>query len=380
MAEPTNDELIKKKQWATLLSRGDRSLIGRDVPPRERVPLASPSLTWALSGGLVYGDTSCAYGPEGSGKSLISMLMTASIHQTDPDALVVLNSAEMRRPSPDKIRALGVDPNRLIIRCVNSLNDIFDWAACKDEKFKLSDGSADMGLLYLLRKGAPIRGMITDSIKAIRGPREMKAESAEDDIMGDLSKFLNPALREALPVIRDHNICNMFVQQLNMNMDSDDKKKTGRKYTIPSGMSLRHFCETMMMVERVDAVASRLVDETKTGVREKEALRIGHTIRVKVEKANLDTPFRQAEFKLDYNKGVVGVGEEVVKLTYGLGILRHPIKKDEKKGTEAPIANQYAFQDKVWIGWDNCVAELERDAALRDRMMTAVYDMDKKAA
>jgi RecA/RadA recombinase len=307
-----------------------------------------------------------------SGKSLITMLGAAAVHRDDPDAFVVLNSSEMRSPSPEKIAALGVDPARLIVRKYNTIHDIFDWIASPDEKFKLSTGESVPGLLFMLKEGVPVKGLITDSIKAIRGPREIGSESAEKDIMGDLSKFLNPALRLILPVIRDYKMLNQFVQQVNMNMSPDEVKYQNKKYVLPSGMSLRHFCETMALVERVERKDAKLFDETKSGVRDSAILQIGHTVRVKIEKANLDTPFREAEFHINYNKGVVDLGFEVAQLGMNMGVIIHP-KND--KGSD--IVNQWMFKDKKWIGFEKCVAELEENPELRRQVMSEIYDADK---
>jgi RecA/RadA recombinase len=359
------------KKWMEMLTKG-RAQVASETTLHQRAILTSPSLNWALSGGLVYGNTTCYYGPEQSGKSLLTMIGAAAIHRDDPDAIVVLTSAEFRKPSKDKLVALGVDPDRLVVRQYNTIHDIFDWIASPDEKFKLSDGSTAPGLLWMLKEGAPIKGLITDSIKAIRGPREIGSDSAEDNVMGDLSKFLNPALRKILPVIRDYGILNQFVQQVNMNMNPDEVKYQNKKYTLPSGMSLRHFCETMCLVERVERKDAKLFDEGKSGVRDTATLQVGHTVRVKVEKANMDTPFREAEFHLHYNRGVVDVGHEVAQLAMNMGAIVHP-KND--KGSD--IVNQWKFGDKKWIGFDACVAELEENPELRRQVMAAVYEIQK---
>jgi RecA/RadA recombinase len=227
-------------------------------------------------------------------------------------------------------------------------------------------------LLFMLKEGVPVKGLITDSIKAIRGPRELGSDSAEKDIMGDLSKFLNPALRLILPVIRDHGILNQFVQQVNMNMNPDEVKYQNKKYILPSGMALRHFCETMALVERVERKDAKLFDESKSGVREGATLQIGHTIRVKIEKANLDTPFREAEFHINYNRGVVDMGLEVAQLGMNMGAITHP-KND--KGSD--ILNQWIFADKKWVGFDRCVSELEENPELRNQVMSAIHDQNK---
>lgn len=360
----------KKKDWMSQLINNEKSLVATDAIPKQKIGTASPSLNWALSGGFYKGYTTCLYGPEGSGKSLISMLAVAAYQQMYPDEYVVLISAEMRDPDPAKLRTLGVNPDKLIIRKVNTLHDVFDWIASMDEQFTHSDGSAGPpGLAFMLSEGEKIGGLIIDSIKAIKGPKEQASESTEQHIMGDISFFLNPALRKILPVIRDYNLMTIFVQQVTMNMNLDEVKYQNKKWTLPSGQALKHFCEVMALVERVVSKDSKLFSEEKTGIRD-VAVQEGHTVRVRVEKANLDSPFREAEFRINYAKGIVDVGLEVALLGDGLGIISHPIS--EKTGK--PDNARYEFGDKKWHGFDNIVAELETDPGLRREIMAKVYE------
>lgn len=312
-----------------------------------------------------------------SGKSLASMLAVAALHKADPEAVAVLVTSEMRAPSAARLLPLGVDPDRLFIRCANTLHDVFDWITSKDSVFKNSDGSDGApGLLYMLmgdkeRKLPPLkaRALIIDSIKGIQGPKEQAAKSSEDTIMGDLSKYLNPALRQILPVIRKYDIMTILVQQVNMNMDADEVKYQNKKWTVPSGQSLKHFCEKMALIERVNSKDSKIFNDSMHSIRELP-VQEGHTIRVKVEKDNSDSPFREAEFQIHYKKGVVNVTQEVCSLAINLGIISHPLND---KGTE--IRSQFVFGDNKWIGFDKMVAELETRPEVVQEIMNACYRM-----
>jgi recombination protein RecA len=356
------------KNWLSALLKDEKNLQGSAVSPKARVILPSPSLNWALGGGFYKGYTTCLYGPEQSGKSLIGLMAIGALHQSDPEAYAVLISAEMRPPDPERAKLIGVDPDRLIIRQANTLHDVFDWVSSPDSEFKNSDGSkGSPGMRYLLQEGAPIKGLMIDSIKSIQGPKEQNAESAEKDIMGDMSKFLNPALRNILPVIRQAELMTILIQQVNMNMNPDEVKYQNKKYTIPSGMALKHFCESMILVERVESKDSKIFSEELKGIRDLP-LQEGHTIRAKVEKANLDAPFREAEFRLNYTKGIVDIGLEIAKLAVGLGLIKHPLND---KGAE--IVSQWLFKDKKWIGFDKAVTEIETTPELQRAILAEIY-------
>jgi RecA/RadA recombinase len=355
---------MAKNKWMEMLLKDEKNVQGANVTARSRVKTASPSLNWALGGGLYKGYTLCLYGPEGSGKSLISTMGVGALHQEDPDALAVYISTEMRAPSPERLRTLGVDPERILIRQANTMHDVFDWITSKDSSFTNSDGSkGGPGLAYLLEEGAPFKAMVIDSIKGIQGPKEQALESVEQNYMGDLSKFLNPALRAILPVIRKYDMMTIFVQQVNMNMDPDEVKYQNKKYLIPSGQALKHFCESMALVERVNSKDSKIINDEISNISDK-SLQQGHTVRVKVEKANLDKPFREAEFKIDYDRGVVETPLEIAKLGQSLGVIYHP-KKDGKE-----IINQWALRmpdgtEKVWIGFANALKDIEASLELQ---------------
>jgi RecA/RadA recombinase len=366
--------MAETNKWMSMMLKDEKNVKASEVVVKPRVQFSSPSLNWAFSGGLTTGYSTVLYGPEGSGKSLISMMAIGSLHQRDPEALAVLISTEMRAPNPDRLKALGVDPDRLVIREVNTLHDVFDWIASPDEKFTNSDGSkGSPGLRFMLEQGAPFKGLVIDSIKGIQGPKEQAAESVEKDFMGDISKYLNPSLRSLLPIIRKYDILTLLVQQVNMNMNPDEVKYQNKKWIVPSGQALKHFAECMALVERVESKDSKIFDETMSSIRELPVQR-GHTVRVRVDKANLDNPFREAEFQIDYQKGVVNTGMEVAKLAANLGVIYHPLND---KG--APIAAQWVFGDKKWVGFANAVAEIESSPELQRKLVSAIYDLDKKS-
>lgn len=373
MSEKMESGTKTTNRWMSMMLKDEKNIKASEVMAKPRVVLPSPSLNWAFSGGLVAGYSTVLYGPEGSGKSLISMMAVGALHQRDPEALAVLISTEMRAPNPDKLRALGVDPDRLVIREVNTLQDVFDWIASSDEKFVNSDGSkGSPGLRYMLEQGAPFKALVIDSIKGIRGPKEQAAESVEKDFMGDISKYLNPSLRAILPIIRKYDILTVMVQQVNMNMNPDEVKYQNKKWIVPSGQALKHFAETMALVERVESKDSKIFDESMKSIRELPVQQ-GHTVRVRVDKANLDAPFREAEFQIHYSKGVVNTGMEIANLAANLGVIYHPLND---KGS--PIATQWVFDDKKWIGFANAVNEIESSPELQRRLMTAIYGLDKK--
>jgi hypothetical protein len=261
-----------------------------------------------------------------------------------------------------------------MIRQANTAHDVFDWIASDESSFENSDGTKGApGLLWMLKDGAKIKGLIIDSVKGISGGREQKLESIEDDFMGDLSKVLNPALRKILPVIRQYNIMTIFVQQVNENMNPDEVKYQNIKWKVPNGQALKHFCESMVLVERIESKDSKIFSQEMEQMRD-IPVQDGHTIRAKAQKANLDSPFREAEIQVMYSKGIVNQHLEVAKLAAGVGIITHP-----KNDKGADITAQWVFQGpdgkelKKWIGWDKMLSAIEASPELQREIMAEVY-------
>ena len=353
-------------KYMSMFVKDEKNALAAMAKPKKRVLTPSPSLNWSLR--VDHGHSTCIYGPEGSGKSLLSMIYTGSMMQADPMACAVLITTEMRVPTPERLITLGIDPERLLIRQANTLHDVFDWVTSKDEKFVNSDGTkGGPGLLYALEEGFNCKALIVDSIKGISGPREQNADSVEKEIMGDLSKFLNPALRGILPVIRKYDLMTILVQQVSMNMNPDEVKYQNKKWIVPSGQALKHFCETMALCERVESKDSKLFDPTMQSIRELP-VQVGHTVRVKVEKDNLGNPFREAQFRINYDKGIVDIGLEVATLAANLGVVKHPVNVETGK----EIIAQWVFQTRKWIGFANFVAECEKDPDLVQSIMKAI--------
>ncbi|HKT21749.1 MAG TPA: hypothetical protein VJR06_03890, partial [Nitrososphaerales archaeon] len=182
------------------------------------------------------------------------------------------------------------------------------------------------------------------------------------------------------------DIMTIFVQQVNENMNPDEVKYQGIRWKIPSGQALKHFCETMALVEKVVGKDSKIFSEDMDQSRD-IPVQEGHTIRVRVDKANLDSPFREAEFQVKYSSGLVNAGLEVAKLAAGVGAIYHPLSEsvNKKTGQREPNAQLWAAMvdgaEVVWeaqrepkkSGWDVMVDDLESKPELQRKIMAAVH-------
>ena len=301
-------------KWMSKLT-SDFGKIAADMPkPTDAViPLASPSLNWAIgNGGLVVGKACCFFGPESGGKSLLMQLTLIQIQKQDPSAICILFDAEYSF-NPTWFSKLGGDLDRLVVRQTNDPLKIFDYMYGE--------------MLEMIQEGAPIRAVAIDSVKSIKYPKDNKKQSTDLTMGGGGASYLGSALKHITPVIRENNITCLLVQQVYEEMDQ--YKQMRNPYKIPDGRALKHFCDYMIQVEKL---------ETKDGVIEIEkgnihggASQIGHKVRAKFKKNRVGAPYRTAQFTLDYEHGIVDTANEIFDLAKSLNIVYHPINEETGK-------------------------------------------------
>src|SRR5581483_1001847 len=315
------------KKWMTSLTSDFGAVAAAMPEPTDSViELASPSLNWAIgNGGLVEGKALCYFGPESGGKSLLMQLTLIEIQRKHPDGICVLFDAEYAF-NKAWFRKLGGDLDRLYIRQTNDPLKIFDYISGE--------------MLEKIQEGCPIKAIAIDSVKSIKYPKDIKKQSTDQTMGGGGASYLGSALKHVTPVIRENNITCVLVQQVYEEMDQ--YKKMRNPWIVPDGRALKHFCDYMAQVEKL---------ETKDGVVETGenihggAAQIGHKVRVKFKKNRVAAPYRTAQFTLNYEEGIVDTGNEVFDLAKSLGVIFHPVNPETKK--ENVQMWQFASYDPV---------------------------------
>lgn len=316
------------------------------------VPTRSPSLNWATAiGGFQPGKVNVLYGPESSGKSLLAMMAVADNQRADKDAIFIWFDAEFSFNLPLFVK-IGGDANRLIVRKSNDPLKIFDYIGGE--------------MLEALQEGAPIRGIVIDSIKSIRYPKETNMKQTTDQKMGGTgASYLPSTLKLVVPVIAEHNLLTFFIQQVTMEIDP--MKALRNPYVITEGRALKHAADLMLEIVKLDTKAGIVESgETISGA----AQQTGHKVRVKVKKNRLGAPARMAQFTYHYDNGIVDTGSEVFELGKSLGVVFHP--KNPETGKENAQMWQFGNYDPI-RGEANIKAFVAGSAKIQAEMMTACY-------
>jgi recombination protein RecA len=344
---------MSSNKWMSKLT-ADFGIVAKNLnnklPPV--VPTRSPSLNWATGiGGFQPGKVAVLYGPESSGKSLLAMMAVADEQKKDKEAIFIWFDAEFSFNLPLFIK-IGGDPERLIVRKSNDPLKIFDYIGGE--------------MLEALQEGAPIRGIVIDSIKAIRYPKETNMKQTTDQKMGGTgASYLPSTLKLVIPVIAEYNLLTFFIQQVTMEIDP--MKALRNPYVITEGRALKHAADIMLEIVKLD---------TKAGVVESGenihggAQQTGHKVRIKVKKNRLGAPARSAQFTWHYDNGVVDTATEIFELGKSLNIVYHPTNPETgKENAQIWIVGNYT----PIRGEANMLAFVQGSKAVQDEIMVACF-------
>ena len=319
-------------KWMTQLTKSFGKA-AEDMPSMADsvISLPSPSLNWALgNGGIVEGKGICFYGPESAGKSLLALLALIEIQKKYTDGIVAWFDAEFSF-NKDWFAKLGGDLSRLVVYETNDPTKIFDFI---------------YGDLYeMLQDGMPLKAICIDSVKSILYPGDIKEESTKITMGGSGAKYLGPVLKRILPVVREFGITTCLIQQVYEELDP--MKAMRNPYKLPDGRALKHFCDYMIEVTKIETKKGSLVSGKSIIGSDAQ---IGHRVRCKAKKNRTGAPARVAEFSLQYDTGIVNQGDELFELAKSLGVITHPI--NPSTGKESIQMWQFGDMDPV-RGQDN---------------------------
>ena len=255
----------------------------------EAIPSGSLALDRALGiGGFPKGRIVEIYGPEGAGKTMVSLHAVRGAQKEGGTAAFI--DAE-HALDVGFARRIGVDVDGLIISQPDS----------GEQALEIVD--------TLVRSGA-FDIIVLDSVAALVPQAELDGEMG-DSHMGLHARLMSQALRKLAASINRSRTCVIFINQLRMKIGV----MFGNPETTTGGRALGFYASLRLDIRRVAQIKDG--DEA-----------VGSRTRVKVVKNKLAPPYRQAEFDLFFQGDQIGMSREgdMVDIGVDCGLI-------EKSGT-----------------------------------------------
>lgn len=278
------------------------------------------SLDMALGvGGLPKGRIIEIYGPEGGGKTTVSLQAIAEAQKKGGIAAFI--DAE-HALSPVYAQKLGVDINNLLI----SQPDYGEQALEIAET--------------LIRSGA-VDIIVVDSVAALVPKAEIEGEMGDFQV-GLQARLMSKALRKLTAVISKSNTVMIFINQLREKVGI----MFGNPEVTPGGRALKFYSSV-----RLEVRASEKIKENDRI--------IGTKVKVKVVKNKVAPPFQEAFFILIHGEGI-SKGADLLDTAIARGIV-------QKSGT------WFTFkEERIGQGWENSVNTLKENKEMFKKIESEV--------
>ncbi|MBD3407191.1 MAG: recombinase RecA [Candidatus Lokiarchaeota archaeon] len=269
------DDLKKEcvKRWgdAVLMEMGNFSMRGIDA-----ISTGSLCIDEATGvGGIPKGRIIEIFGPEGSGKTMLSLHCVANVQRNDGVAAFI--DAE-HALDPKFATDIGVDLDHLLL----SQPDY---------------GEQALEMVELMVRSQVVDIIVIDSVAALTPKKEIEGEMGESHI-GAQARMMSQAMRKIAGIIKKRNVAVIFINQLRMKVGV----MMGTPETTPGGKALKFYAGMRIDIRRVQGIKDGDID-------------VGHRASIKIAKNKVAAPFRKCFVPIIYGEGI-SKAREIIDLGF----------------------------------------------------------------